>query len=303
MLPANSRPVTEGDGPAILAMLRAAEAVETGAPMSSSADVRHFLAEPGVDLATRSRILLHGDRADGLVLLHRAPQPEELRALLIVGPAGAARTGELLRLIDDWADADRPDGGRVDVTLYEFPGFLGRAALIEGDWSVVHHYTQLSANLELVEPPRPEDLAAVRLAASEADLVVIHSVIEDAVAGHWKHQRREFAAFLASQEERDGYDPTLWFLAQVDGEPAGAVIARAPADRSWIAWLGVLPGHRGSGLAGALLRTCFAELRRRGQRRTGVDVDSANESQAVAVYQKLGMEVVSDYDEWSKTYS
>jgi hypothetical protein len=31
-------------------------------------------------------------------------------------------------------------------------------------------------------------------------------------------------------------------------------------------------------------------------------VDSAIESQAVGVYQKLGMEVVIEYDEWSKTY-
>jgi mycothiol synthase len=302
MFPANSRPAAEGDEPAILAMLRAAEAAEAGAPMSSGADVSHLFAAPGLGLATRSRIMLDGDWADGLVLLHPAPQPGELRAHLIVSPAGAAGTAELLGLIDDWADADRPDGARVEVTMFELPGFLGRDALIAAGWSVVRRYTQLSGDLDRVEPPRLEDRTAVRAAASQADLAVIHGVIEDAVAGHWKHSRRDFAAFRASQQERDGYDPALWFLAQVDGEPAGAVIARAPPGRAWIAWLGVLPRHRGRGLAGALLRACFFELRQRGHRRAGVDVDSANESEAVAVYEKLGMEIVGEAEQWSKSY-
>ncbi len=134
------------------------------------------------------------------------------------------------------------------------------------------------------------------------DMRTVHAVIEDAVAGHWKHERRSFADFLADQEERVGHNPALWFLAERDGVPAGAVIAREPVEHGWIGWLGVHPHHRQRGIANALLHSAFNELRRRGQKTVGVDVDTHNQTDASAVYERAGMTVVMRADQWSKTF-
>ena len=80
------------------------------------------------------------------------------------------------------------------------------------------------------------------------------------------------------------------------------VIARAPAGRAWIAWLGVLPGFRRRGVAAGLLRTVFAELARRGHAGVGVDVDAHNETGAVAVYLRAGMQSVGTADQWARVY-
>lgn len=94
----------------------------------------------------------------------------------------------------------------------------------------------------------------------------------------------------------------MWLLAEHDGEPAGAVIARDPADRAWIAWLGVHPLYRHRGIASALLHTVFNELRRRGHRTVGVDVDAHNQTGANAVYEHAGMTATISADHWSKTF-
>jgi hypothetical protein len=60
----------------------------------------------------------------------------------------------------------------------------------------------------------------------------VHAVVETAVATNWDHRRRTYEDFLADQRQRDGHDPSLWFLAEADGHPAGAgrVYARAGMD-------------------------------------------------------------------------
>lgn len=271
--------------------------------MSSRADLDDLLAAPGLDLVNRAQIQTDGARVTGFVALHPAPWPGELQAQLIVAPEAASKAAELLRLIGRWSVADRPAPGPVTTTLFELPGFVARQALIDDGWQVVHSYSRMQASLDADRPVSMPVQVTIRAACSIEDMSVVHAVIEDAVAGHWKHQRRSFDDFLADQEGRVGHNPELWFLAERDGEPAGAVIAREPPEHAWIGWLGVHPRHRHRGIANALLHTAFNELRRRGQNSVGVDVDTHNQTQANAVYERAGMKVVLRADQWSKTYA
>jgi ribosomal protein S18 acetylase RimI-like enzyme len=134
-------------------------------------------------------------------------------------------------------------------------------------------------------------------------MATIHGVLETAIAGHWNHDRRDFENFLTDQRQRDGHDPSLWLLAELDRGPVGAVIARAPTDRAWIGWLGVLPEARGRGIATALLGTAFGRLHDRGHATVGVDVDTHNHTDAVAVYRRAGMRTVGTADQWRTTSS
>lgn len=287
----------------ILALLTASEVAEVGAPVSDLADVDDLLAAPGLDLAERARISIDGARATAFVAVYPAPQPGELWAWLVLAPDARDQAPDLLRLIGQWSIADRTTSAPITTTVFELPGFIARQALIDDGWQIVHSYTRMRAHLDtgchLVELP---EKVTIRAAGSIADMTVVHAVLEDAIAGHWKHQRRTFPEFVHAQEARVGHDPSLWLLAEHDGAPAGAVIARDPPDRAWIAWLGVHPLHRHHGIATALLHAVFNELRCRGHRSVGVDVDTHNQTGAVAVYENAGMTVTMRADHWSKTY-
>jgi mycothiol synthase len=305
------RAATSFDLPELVQLYRSAELAETGRAGTTAPDITDLLRAPGLDLVRRSRVAAIEGELRGLVLLHPAPQPGQLRMQLCVSPHPRHRqlAAALLELAGNWVAQDCPGG--TDVTVFQLPGSLAAPELSAAGWQIVHSYTRMKASL--AGGPRERGLddadragpgagVTIRAAASAPDLATVHAVLEQSVAGHWNHQERDFASFLADQQARDGHDPSLWLLAEVDGEPAAAVIARAPADRAWIAWLGTLAGYRGRGLAAALLRAAFAELRERGHASVGVDVDTHNKTGALRVYEQAGMQVLGAADQWRNSY-
>jgi mycothiol synthase len=296
------RPVTDDDVPGLVQLFRQAELTEIGRAESSAADIRDLLAAPGLDRQRRTRVLVGADgRLSGFLALHPAPQPGLLRAQLAVSPVQAVDgANQLLDLLAEWACEG---AGKSDVTLFQLPGSLATKALVEHGWQIVHSGTRLSIDLdEPSAPPTPKPGIRVRVAETDEDRRIVHQILEAAVADDWNHRRRTYEEFVADQRVRDGYDPRLWWLAELAGTPAGIVIGRDPAQRSWIAWLGVLASMRGRGIARALLETAFAEFRARGRHSVGVDTDTHNPTGAVAVYQRVGMTVVGTADAWRRVY-
>ncbi len=287
-------------------LFRSAELAEIGRAETTAPDMTDLLRAPGLDLVRRSRVSATEGELRGLIMLHPAPQPGQLRMQLCVSPHPRHRqtARALLDTAGLWVAQDCPGG--TDVTLFQLPGSLAGPELTAAGWHVVHSYTRMKASLAAAAPAaRPAGHSAgvtIRPAVTAADLAAVHAVLEQSVAGHWNHQERDFASFLADQRSRDGHDPALWLLAEVAGQPAAALIARAPADRAWIAWLGTLAGYRGRGLAGALLGASFAELRERGHASVGVDLDTHNQTGALRVYEQAGMQVTGVADQWRRHY-
>jgi len=294
------------DNEALVDLFGRLEDAEIGRRGTTQADVLHLLASPGLDVESRTCVVESGDgRLDGFVALHPAPQAGQLRAHIVVAPDAIAHVGPpLLSLLDEWAAHDAPNAD-TSVTMFQMPGCRLHDLLSARNWTVVHSYTRLTIDLTAGEAHRPaQTQTAVRLrtAHDDADRRAVHTVLEDAIAGHWNHQRRTFNDFDRDQRQREGYDPDLWWIAEVDGMPAGALIARDIPERAWIAWLGVLEAHRGQGIATLLLRTAFDRLRERDHHTVGVDVDTHNATGAVNVYKAAGMAVLGTADQWRKTY-
>jgi hypothetical protein len=63
-------------------------------------------------------------------------------------------------------------------------------------------------------------------------------------------------------------------------------------DRGWVGELGVLKPWRGRGIASALLRRAFATFAARELPRVMLNVDAANPTGAVRLYERLGMRTV-----------
>jgi ribosomal protein S18 acetylase RimI-like enzyme len=135
----------------------------------------------------------------------------------------------------------------------------------------------------------------------EATQRVVHELLEEAFQGHWRHTRRAWEPLIAFVRNR-GFDPSQWWLATVDGRPAGALVGNdtlVDIGAGYVGMLGVLEAHRGQGLGRALLLTAFAEAARRGRTQARLTVDTENGTGAPALYASVGMtpaEVVDAYE-------
>jgi ribosomal protein S18 acetylase RimI-like enzyme len=92
---------------------------------------------------------------------------------------------------------------------------------------------------------------------------------------------------LASHKSVGTFDPALWWLATLDGTPAGCMLlSRFPAhDTVELVYLGVSPVLRGKGVAAGLLDLALHELQTLGERSMACAVDMNNKP-ALALYKR-----------------
>ena len=100
-----------------------------------------------------------------------------------------------------------------------------------------------------------------------------------------------------------GFDATLWLLAW-DGEQLAGFALVYPEHGGditlgWVGTLGIGKPWRRRGLGEALLRTAFHRLHERGLRRVGLGVDAENATGALRLYERVGMHVVRQADNWT----
>ncbi len=292
------------DTEALVELFRSEELALVGRALTSESDIRGLLAVPGLDLHARTAVLVDdAGRLGGFVALHRAPQEGQLRAELVVAPRPEPENtaARLLGVLDDWFDHDATGAG-VPVTVYQFPATPIAPLLADHRWSVVHSNTRLSADLTIWKEAPASDASRgvrVRVASARRDRQALYAVLSEANVAYWDQGVPGFDAFEEDQRAKEGEYPGVWLLAEIDRVPAGALVARTPPGRAWIAWLGVSSTARRRGLAAALLAKAFGLLIEAGHVTVEVDTDTDNET-AIATYESTGMSVVGRADRWQR---
>jgi len=158
--------------------------------------------------------------------------------------------------------------------------------------------------IELGDDPQPEPVLAdgLQIDLFSADRArAYHAALEEAFAEHWGHDPEPYETWWQRQLAKPDHDPSLWFLVR-DGDEVAAA-ARNDPERSgggWVGALGVRPAWRGRGLAKALLLHSFREFHRRGDRRVGLGVDSANATGATQLYESVGMAIDTEQIVWER---
>jgi ribosomal protein S18 acetylase RimI-like enzyme len=139
----------------------------------------------------------------------------------------------------------------------------------------------------------------VRSGGADEDLRPFYETSDEAMAEGWGHVPRSFEEWL---ERRTGsnFDPSLWFLALDDREPAAAVLCSISDGIGWIDTLAVRAAWRRRGLGYALLTHAFRELYGRGLRRMALTVDAENPTGATRLYERAGMHIGQQYATYSK---
>jgi ribosomal protein S18 acetylase RimI-like enzyme len=264
-------------------------------------EIRGLLEGPTVDPVAGVRVAESEDgRIDGFistdldvegreVLLDAYARPgaapDVLDALIAHGVAYARAE---VATVEDPAGWVCAGGAFVQDEVYI--GALSRAGL-----RPVRRFHRMHVDLAAaptgVSPALPPGSEIVVVGADEAAQRVVHEVLEEAFVGHWRHVHRSFEDWIGFVRNR-GYDPSQWWMATVQGTPAGASVGSeilAEIDCSYVSMLGVLPDYRGQGIARSLLLTAFEDARVRGRKAVRLGVDTENGTGAPALYASVGM--------------
>jgi mycothiol synthase len=142
-----------------------------------------------------------------------------------------------------------------------------------------------------------------RSSNSEDDLRLAHEIEEEAFTEHYGHVWRSYDRFRARFFEHSDTWCSLW-LAYLDGTPVGLLVSNQQfvedENAGYIRSLGVTRAGRGRGVAKALLRNHFAASQVEGRVAVLLHVDVANVTNALGVYESVGMRPILEIDAWAK---
>jgi mycothiol synthase len=207
-----------------------------------------------------------------------------------------AHETSLLGALLDWAKehAAQIGPGRPLWVFANATSETKRTLLTAAGGTVVRRFYRMLIDFETAgrpEPVRLSDGDAIRtMAWAEPDLSTMHRIVDTAFEDHFGHEPVTFADW---QRDTAGFcaDPSLFWIATVDSEPAAALYGCELPESGYVDTLGTLREFRGRGLGRALLLTAFAEFARRGVRRVSLGVDATSPTGAVGLYESVGMAV------------
>jgi mycothiol synthase len=302
-----TRAVTREDAPAILEIIAASDRALIGEVDYEAEDLADEWGRPRFDLANDPFLLTAPDgslaayayvwesEAGRVVVSWFAAHPdhddEALEAYMLARIEARAR--------EKLAGAE-PGTAVVRSVAYENETIAPRLLRRSG-FEPVRYFWRMAIRLRGDERP-PEPPRGIRLRDFDPgpDAAPVHAALLEAFADHWGTPTAPFEEWSEDFMTGDEYDPTLWIVAEEEGQVAGALLARRTGERGWIAEIGVRSAWRGRGIGAALLQTSFARFAGRGVTEAILSVDSDNVTGATRLYERVGMTSRFRFDFWEK---
>ena len=154
-------------------------------------------------------------------------------------------------------------------------------------------------------PPAPHGIH-LEIARSPERLGQMHRTHMSSFDGHYGFTERTEADYLHRLANGDGPTPDRWWLAMSGDQAVGLCIqddSRAEFSTAWVRTLGVVPTHRGRGIARWLLLSACADAVDRGMSEIGLTVDTENVTGATRLYESVGMRSHLSIALWEKPAS
>ncbi|MFB9235178.1 GNAT family N-acetyltransferase [Plantactinospora siamensis] len=289
------------DVPDILAMVQASCVAATGEPEFTSYDVHEALTAPGADPERNSWLAL--DPAGAIVgwtyLEAGDGGPEEFVEVYAHPDGGRPALAPLLhrqlhRIAERAAEAGhdrvRVRAGAIPVERFWID------ILTAAGFDFVKRNARMRRSLDGVPAEPPAAPAGVLIRgvdpADEGDLKLVHSILETAFRDAPDHRPSTYQRWREELAALPSVTWDEWLVAEVAGEPAGALVSADQAleqNEGWVSRLAVLRGHRRRGVGAALLRRAFAAYAGKGRAYAGLGVDLSNPTEAARLYRSVGM--------------
>jgi ribosomal protein S18 acetylase RimI-like enzyme len=285
-VPPTRRPARVDDAPGLARVYAAYDTAELGQPEMELEDIEALLGLEG------ERVVVE---ADGQ-LIGYADVAANGEVETVVDPAYAGARDlqrELLAWVVDRATARRL--GRLEHFAGTSPD--GAAALLaEAGFEHARTIWRMSRSIggELPPPTWPAGVEARPLDRGR-DGREVWQVVMTSFAGTFGSHQRPYEEWSTMVLDR-GYDAVC---AVEDGRIIGIATRGERGGNGHVGQLGVLPEHRGRGLALALLLECFRRDAADGFGSTTLTVDGENAT-AKRLYEKAGMQVQTEYRRWER---
>jgi ribosomal protein S18 acetylase RimI-like enzyme len=300
-----TRPATRDDAADCCDLVCAVDFEEYGEPDYEIADVYEDWSHDRFDLS-RDTWLIHepGGRLVGYALAWDKRPHELVLADLGVRPDAPDLYPWLVAAISQRANEHAAESGRTVAHVFSSEPNLRRAAALQtAGYQVVRVFRRMVIDLPGAALPAPEPPAGVAVRpVTEQDLPACWALHRESFAEHFDYAPEEYEHWRARLVETETYRPQYWWLAEVDGVPAGLLIGQRHEENGWVKTLGTLPAARGRGAGTALLLTALHAFQDDGCPRAGLGVDSANTTGAMALYERLGMRAEQRYDCYERVF-
>jgi len=300
------RPVAVGDLPAIAELLRASDLAVLGRTDFTATEVEADLRNENMEH--------QGWYDDGGALVaygwvQRIGDSPKVQIDVYVHPSRAADFGVApLATLEDRGRKLAAEAGH-DHAVFDIGAYRQdertRGWLGERGFEVATTFTRMRIDFDgpFGEPLPVAGVKVRRSEGDDADLRVAHAIDQESFTEHYGEVAQDFDAFRKRfTEHGDGWS-TLW-LAELDGSPVGLLVGtrqfEEDDDAGYVRRLGVVPAGRGHGVAKALLRNYFSACQGEGRVAVLLHVDVANVTNALGVYESVGMRPVLEIDAWAK---
>lgn len=176
-------------------------------------------------------------------------------------------------------------------------------------WKHIRSFYRMVTDLNAApEVPQLPAGISIRPYDPETELEAVYHTMWEAFRDHFgvivPPFEKGFAEFKHSLIEVPGYDPRFWFVAMNGDQMVGISICQPVDDEDpdcgWVNELGVLRPWRQHGIGYALLKHSFAAFYAAGRKRAGLGVDSQNLTGALRLYERAGMKVARQFDQYEK---
>jgi mycothiol synthase len=294
------RPPREDDFDAMLEVLNAGGRAAYGEDELSADELRTWLSAPKVDPGSDIRVA----EIDGSVVGYVDVDPigsDPVRWWTSVAAHPDADIPAVVAELVGWAEQRAGEGILRVWNPSEIEG-MGLAFERCGLRAIRHSYRMAIDLEDEPEPPIWPDRITVR-PFREGEGPAVYEAFCETWIDTWEPEEEPYEEWAHWTVEREGFDPSLWFLATEGDEIAGFSLCRPSETRSdsgIVNLLGVRRPWRRRGLGEALLRHSFAEFHRRGFPRVALGVDADSPTGAPRLYERAGMHVVRRVDFYEK---
>jgi ribosomal protein S18 acetylase RimI-like enzyme len=297
----------------ILAVVHACDIASVGYPDYEADEVRESLTAPNFRLDRDSWLALDpSGEIVGWVYLDNGTGGERDFVGLYAHPERGLPVQEPML---QWAlrrVAERAaEFGRAEMTAQAaaIPSEESYIALLRAaGFEFVRRYARMKRSLAGVSPNPPSAPSGVSIRpvrpGDEADMRTFHRILDTAFRDTADYQPQTYEIWRERIAALPGIAWDEWFVAEVDGAPAGILQSSGQepdSDEGWVKNLAVLREHRKRGVGAALLATAFAAYAAKGREYAGLGVDLTNPTKAYGLYTSVGMSAEYEADIFERT--
>lgn len=300
------RAPTMDDLPIVAELIKLWDQTYFGFSRTSEENLRHAWSMPGEDLERDTRLIFAPDgQLVGIINLGKFALPS-LYATPIVHPdyAHLRLDACLLERAEERARELIPQApAHARVVLNTFAVEKNRSYLQTIEQAgFVYVRSGWRMQIDMTEPPPvPVWPEGITLHPFTLDMArAIHEADEEAFQDHWGHMPMSFEAFEHWLIKSPGFDPALWIIPMEGEQIVGCALCSYRGDLGWCGGLSVRRPWRRKGIALAMLHHVFGEFYRRGTRSVGLDVDAQSLTGATRLYEKAGMHIVYQENQYQK---